>query len=122
MTFQALDAFIDQALAIDAVPTRFVMTSERLAELIEADPFYEGVRVNNWPQPFRQHFTAQHAELFPERETVSGAVREITRRATEAMRVEVQQCGVTHYRNIPIEIDDTQDGFCVEWKPWGEPA
>lgn len=119
--FTHIDAWIVHALQHEQIPARIVVTSTRLASMIAEELLYDRVRLHGWRGDFRPAFMAAHPELFPECLAVDGAAREITVAAMRAMQAEARRCGVSHYRDIPIVVDDAQSGFRLDCRPWGDP-
>lgn len=124
--FWRFDDAIDLALRMQHVPERFVVTSERMAACVESETLFERVRVAGHAGTLLKWWPEEHPDVCPLVEIADEAgrpalARQLGKEAYLGMRAEAKARGVTHYRDIPIVVDDSQTAFRLISHPWGEP-
>lgn len=98
-----MDRFITATLYYERIPIKFIVTSRAMKDFIDNEILFYRIKLKGH-----------------DREIFSNFIGEITKEVREKIKNDVYTYGISHYRGIPIEVDDTYNGFGLISKPWGE--
>lgn len=115
----ALDIFIENALAEDRAPARFILTPSVLADLIDAEaPLFRRVRCHGHDRNLYDLYPSLHPEHCPPVTIERQAGYEITVEAMRGMIVLVNALGLSHYRNVPLVVQGEGYRIDLESRAW----
>lgn len=114
------DRLLVMTVMADRTPTRFVATSSFMTAAIDQLFTFDRERCHGHRANLQTVYLAHHPTPLAPVEDGRFA-HEITAESVRAMRAEAKRLGLSHYRGIPIVVDDGQTGVGLESRPWGEP-
>lgn len=120
------DRFLTATTVAERAPVRFAVSAEWMAAIVESVSLFEGVRIHGHDGEILEWFPSEYTDLCPlippEEEYYRQGAHIITKEASQEMRMLVRAHGISHYRGVPVVIDDTNPGLTLYSRPWGEPS
>lgn len=119
-TFLHLEDYISEAARLNAAPERFVMSAATLRVLIDSSTNFSQVRCHGQQESVQTVWLLHNARPLVPVQGRREFFQELGPPAIRGFRTWAHRYGVSHYRGIPIVIDDTQGGIRLDTRPWGD--
>ncbi|MGE3267174.1 MAG: hypothetical protein AB7P40_00405 [Chloroflexota bacterium] len=120
------DRLLTATTVAERVPVRFAVSAEWMAGILESVSLFERVCIHGHDGEILDWFPREHPDLCPlippEEEYYRQGAHIITAEAIRTMKALVRAHGISHYRGVPVVIDDTDPGFTLYSHPWRKPS